>query len=161
MFWGKKKKQQVELHKTMGRIINQSYSLQADFPELSDEAQQRSENRAKRQVPLAIFVCDDGRKPDYVPGFSSDISMYGLAALTTKKIRLGEVFIVVGGTEERVILQGECVRCTHCGLGCYKSGFKLNMVLPNVEFDSFIEFVDELEKQTREAGTSTAIPNGV
>ena len=150
MGWGFRKKdnKQIELHQAMGRIVNRSFSVQEAFAVPRDSGEQRSESRVKRNCPIVVFGADNGDGfTSKTIGFTHDISLNGVAVLSTSRMQLGRSVVAIGDVDNRVLLEADCVSSSPREFGCFLSSFRLCEVLNQNDYHGLMECVEKLEDQ--------------
>ena len=133
-----------EVRKVMGRLINSSFAFHAEYPEQSGVTEGRIETRAKRMLPIAIFLTNDSDDSPFV-GFTHDLSVEGIGVLSTRQIPLGELVLVLDDHPEKAVLRASCVHSDRIGFGCFRSGIRIEEVLKGQTVLPLKQYVEYLE----------------
>ena len=133
-----------EIRKATARLINTSFSLQSDYPEQAGVNEKRGESRITRIMPVAVFLGDNSESSIFV-GFTRDLSLEGMALLTTREVPLSEFLVVVGDRDHRTALRVQCMQSRSIGFGCYQSGLKITEVLRGAKYSPLLDYVAFLE----------------
>ena len=129
----------------MGRLINASFSFKKQHPELAGIEEGRTDTRNNRLMPVAIFL--GGHDEDSVLiGFTRDLSIEGVGLVTTREIPLGELLLVIGGSDDRCVLRANCLHSHTIGYGCFQAGLRLTQILQAADYAPLLEYVDYLEE---------------
>jgi|GEM_PF-5361559 len=148
MVWGfrSRSSQLVALHQAMGRIINRSFSVQELCPELLDSGEKRSESRAKRTCPVIVFGPGDSDEfATPIVAFTHDLSLNGVAILSTCRLPVGESVLVIGDANSRILVAAKCLSCTPRELGCYFSAYRLSELLNPNKHIAHMDIVRQIE----------------
>jgi hypothetical protein len=142
LFW--KNGKSNEIRRAMARLINTSFSLQADYAECADIDEQRSETRSKRIMPFAIFMDECGDHSIAV-GFTRDLSLEGIAVVTTDEIGIDDLVVVIGDPQELFALRAQRVNSKSIGFGCFQAGLRFTELLRGRDVTPLLDYVAFLE----------------
>lgn len=140
MFW---KSKNVDVSRTMGRIINRSFSVRGSQPE---HAEVRAETRSERTLPVMLVPMTEDPTPKIIFAFTKDVSAAGLAVLVNERINIGGLIVVLGEPGDRSVFEGTCCHCDHKGYGCFQAGVRLDKLLKNHDYQPLIDYADAIGK---------------
>ncbi len=142
-FWSKTN-HEVDIRKAMGRLLNSTFSVQSEYHELTDSEETRVERRAKRLMPAAVFLDEDSDKSIFI-AFTRNLSIEGLGVISDCQIPLGDLIIVIGEPDERLVLRAECVHSKRVSFGCFESGLRIIEILRGSEYRPLLDYVASLD----------------
>ena len=143
--FSRQKKQEVLLNQKMGRLINDTFNLINS--ELNPN--QRAESRSSRNLPCLLFLSSEAESPQcYAQGLTLDLSLRGVSVFTNEPLENTKYIILIGrNSEERLLLEAECIHSTRRELGAFCSGFTLLGVLNPIDYGGIVSATVNLEQQ--------------